>query len=179
MLMYAVAILVVVLIPPATQLTNLGGFFNAVTLILTVDGRVTSTGSWRCGWGRFWGDLAAAGFVLAVLSSGVSWITGANRGWAATALDGAAPRSFGVISATHETPARIGFVAGVVATATMVLVFWCSSANAAKYVSVVLGLAISTSAHAHLAIVSAPSTLGYSHARVPFASEGDNSSRGW
>jgi len=168
MLMYAVPILAVLLILPAGQLTSLGGFLNAVKLIFTVyGGHATSTGSSLSGFGRLLGDLAAVGFILTLLSSGVSWIMGANRGWAVAALDGAAPRSFGVISEKYGTPVMVDLAAGGVATVTMVMASWLSSGNAAKYFSVVLGLAISTSALAYLAIFPALTRLRYSMAQAP------------
>jgi amino acid transporter len=167
MLMYGVPILAVLLILPARQLTSLGGFLNAVKLIFTVyGGHATATGSTLTGVGRVLGDLVAAGFILTLLSSGVSWIMGGNRGWAVAALDGAAPRSFAVISEKYGTPIAVDLVAGAVATATMFMAYSLSSGNAAKYFSVVLGLAISTSAMAYLAIFPALTKLRYSHAHV-------------
>jgi amino acid transporter len=167
MLMYGVPTLAVLLILPSNQLTSLGGFLNAVKLIFIVyGGHVSATGSTLTGVGRVLGDLVAVGFILALLSSGVSWIMGGNRGWAVAALDGAAPRSFGVISEKYGTPVAVDLVAGAVATVTMFMAYWLSSGNAAKYFSVVLGLAISTSAMAYLAIFPALAKLRYSHAHV-------------
>ncbi len=167
MVMYAVPILAVLVIVPSGQLTSLGGFLNAVKLIFTVyGGHATATGSTLTGVGLVLGDLVAIGFILTLLSSGVSWIMGGNRGWAVAALDGAAPRSFGTISARYGTPVVVNLIAGAVATLTMVMAYWLSSGNAAKYFSVVLGLAISTSAMAYLAIFPALTRLRYSHAHV-------------
>jgi amino acid transporter len=168
MLMYAVPVLAVLLILPPGQLTSLGGFLNAVKLIFTVyGGHVGSSSSTLTGAGAVLGDLAAAGFIVTLLSSGVSWIMGANRGWAVAALDGAAPRSFGTISRRFGTPVVVDLVAGVVATLTMVGADWLASGSAAKYFSVVLGLAISTSAMAYLAIFPALTRLRYSHPDAP------------
>ncbi len=167
MAMYAVPILAVLVILPPGQLTSLGGFLNAVKLIFTVyGGHVTASGSVLSGWGTVLGDLAAVGFVVTLLSSGVSWLMGANRGFAVAALDGAAPRSFAVISPRYGTPVTVDLVAGLVATLTMFLAYWLSSGNAAKYFSVVLSLAISTSAIAYLAIFPALARLRRTHAHV-------------
>jgi glutamate:GABA antiporter len=166
-LMYGVPVLAVLLIVPTRQLTSLGGFLNAVKLIFTVyGGHVGATGSTLTGVGRLLGDLVCVGFVVTLLSSGVSWIMGGNRGWAVAALDGAAPASFGAISEKHGTPVVVDLVAGAVATATMVASYWLSSGNAAKYFSVALGLAISTSALAYLAIFPSLIRLRYSHPGV-------------
>ena len=61
----------------------------------------------------------------------------------------------------------VDLAAGAVATVTMLLANWLTSGNAAKYFSVVLSLAISTSAMAYLAIFPALTRLRYSHARAP------------
>lgn len=168
MLMYGVPILAVLLILPPGQLTSLGGFLNAVKLIFTVyGGHVTATGSTLAGLGAVLGDLAAVGFIVTLLSSGVSWLMGANRGWAVAALDGAAPPSFAVISERCGTPVVVDVVSGMVATLTMVLAYWLSSGNAAKYFSVVLGLAISTSTMAYLAIFPALARLRVTQRRAP------------
>jgi len=171
MAMYGVPILAVLVILPPGQLTSLGGFLNAVKLIFTVyGGHVTATGSVLRGAGAVLGDAAALGFILTLLSSGVSWLMGANRGWAVAALDGAAPRSFAVISERYGTPVTVDVVSGAVATVTMFLAYWLSSGNAAKYFSVVLSLAISTSAMAYLAIFPALARLrsSHPHATRPF-----------
>lgn len=173
--MYAVPILAVLVILPPDQLTSLGGFLNAVKLIFTVyGGHVTATGSVLHGWGSALGDAAALGFIVTLLSSGVSWLMGANRGWAVAALDGAAPRSFAVISERYGTPVTVDVVSGVVATTTMFLAYWLSSGNAAKYFSVVLSLAISTSAVAYVAIFPALARLRRTqpHAPRPFRIRG-------
>ncbi len=164
--LYGVPVLVVLMVLPARQLTSLGGFLNAVKVIFTVyGGHAGAAGPTLTGAGRILGDLAALGFILTLLSSGVSWIMGANRGWAVAALDGAAPRPLGTLSQRHGTPVVVALIAGVVATVTMFLAYWLSSGNAAKYFSVVLGLAISTSAIAYLAIFPALTRLRYTHAR--------------
>jgi amino acid transporter len=167
MLMYGVPILAVLVIVPSGQLTSLGGFLNAVKLIFTVyGGHASASATTLTGLGRVLGDVAALGFIVTLLSSGVSWIMGANRGWAVAALDGAAPRSFAVISARYGTPVRVNLVAGAVATATMLMAYWFSHGDAAKYFSVVLGLAISTSAMSYLAIFPALTRLRYTHRHV-------------
>ena len=145
----------------------MGGFLNAVKLIFTVyGGQVTPTGSTLHGLGLVFGNVAALGFILTLLSSGVSWIMSANRGWAVAAQDGVAPPSFGVISPRCARPSVVDLVARGVATSTMYLAYWLWSGNAAKYFSVVLALSISTSAMAYLAIFSAFTRLRYSHPHV-------------
>jgi len=166
-LMYALPIFAILVILPPSQQTSLGGFLSSVKLIFTVyGGHVTATGSTLTGLGKLFGDLAALGFIIALLSSASSWIMGGNRGLAVAGLDGAAPKSFGIISEKYGTPLSVDIIAGVVATVTMLLAFWLSNGNTAKYFSVVLGVTISTSAVSYLAIFPALIKLRYSHAHV-------------
>ncbi len=167
-LMYALPIFAILVILPPSQQTSLGGFLASVKLIFTVyGGHATATGSVLTGVGKLFGDLAALGFILALLSSASSWIMGGNRGLAVAGLDGAAPKSFGIISEKFGTPIMVDVIAGVVATVTMLTAFWLSSGNTAKYFSVVLGVTISTSAVSYLAIFPALIKLRYSHSHIP------------
>ncbi len=54
--------------------------------------------------GQVLGSLSAIGFILALLSSGTTWIMGADRSQAVAGFDGAAPRSFGHFSSRFGTP---------------------------------------------------------------------------
>ena len=86
----------------SSQITSLGGFIDAMKTVFTVygghvrakDGTVTAT---LTGAGKVLGDLAAIGFIIALLSSGTTWIMGADRSQAVAGFDGAAPRSFGLL----------------------------------------------------------------------------------
>ena len=83
--LYGVPILAILLVLPAAQITSLGGFIDAMKTVFTVygghiatakDGTVTAT---LTGAGKVLGDLAAIGFISALLSSGTTWIMGADR----------------------------------------------------------------------------------------------------
>ena len=52
------------------------------------------------------GDIAAAGFILALLTSGMTWIMGADRAQAVACYDGCGPRRLGVISERFGTRCR-------------------------------------------------------------------------
>ena len=82
------------------------------------------------GAGKVLGDLAAIGFILALLSSGTTWIMGADRAQAVAGFDGAAPRSFGYFSARWGTPIVVNLLSGVFSTIVMVLAFQLTSGNA-------------------------------------------------
>ena len=119
------------------------------------------------GAGKVLGDLAAIGFIIALLSSGTTWIMGADRSQAVAGFDGAAPRSFGYFSARWGTPVVVNLLSGVFSTIVMVLAYQLASGNANKYFTAVLGLAISTTTISYLVVFPAVIKLRYSHGHVP------------
>jgi glutamate:GABA antiporter len=168
-LMYGAPVLAILIVLPPGQVSSLGGFIDAIKTVFTVygghvarDGTATLTG-----FGRVLGDIAAAGFIWAVLSSGASWLIGSDRTQAVAGYDGAAPRWFGYISARFGTPIAVNILSGVIATIMMVLAFVITSGNAAKYFGVVLAIAVSTSAFAYAIFFPALIKLRYSHRDTP------------
>src|SRR3954469_25067635 len=171
--LYGAPILAILLVLPAAQITSLGGFIDAMKTVFTVygghietakDGTVTAT---LTGAGKVLGDIAALGFIWALLSSGTTWIMGADRAQAVAGFDGAAPRWFGVFSKRWGTPIVVNLLSGVFSTIVMLLAFALTSGDAGKYFSVVLGLAISTTTIAYVLVFPALIKLRYSHPHVP------------
>jgi amino acid transporter len=166
-LLYGVPILAILLVLPASQITSLGGFIDAMKTVFTVyGGHVSKDGAVLTGAGKVFGDLAAIGFILALLSSGTTWIMGADRSQAVAGFDGAAPRSFGYFSARWGTPVVVNLLSGLFSTIVMVLAYQLTG-NANKYFTAVLGLAISTTTISYLVVFPAVIKLRYSHPRVP------------
>src|SRR3954462_255567 len=172
-LLYGAPILAILLVLPASQITSLGGFIDAMKTVFTVygghletakDGTVTAT---LTGAGKVLGDLAAIGFILALLSSGTTWIMGADRAQAVAGYDGGAPRFFGYFSARWGTPITVNLLSGVFSSIVMILAFSLTSGNAGKYFTVVLGLAISTTTISYVLVFPALIKLRYSHPHVP------------
>src|SRR3954471_4571581 len=168
-LLYGVPILAILLVLPTSQVTSLRGFIDAMKTVFTVyggdvakDGTATLTGA-----GKALGDLAAIGFILALLSSGTTWIMGADRSQAGAGFDGAAPRSFGYFSARWGTPVVVNILSGVFSTIVMVLAYQLTTGNANKYFTAVLGLAISTTTISYRVVSPAVIKLRYSHPHVP------------
>ena len=173
--LYGAPILAILLVLPTAQITSLGGFIDAMKTVFTVygghvttaaDGTVTAT---LTGAGKVLGDLAAIGFIWALLSSGTTWIMGADRAQAVAGFDGAAPRWFGVFSKRWGTPIVVNLLSGVFSTIVMVLAFALTSGSAGKYFTVVLGLAISTTTIAYVLVFPALIKLRYTHPHVPAA----------
>jgi amino acid transporter len=171
-LAYGLPILAILLVLPAAQITSLDGFVSAIKLVFTVyggsvetldDGTLVPT---LTGAGRVLGDLAAAGFIWALLSSGTTWIMGADRSQAVAAYDGAGPRWLGTFSGRWGTPINVNLASGLFATVMFVAAFELTKGDAAKYFAAALGLAISTTTISYLSIFPALYLLRKKHPHV-------------
>jgi amino acid transporter len=171
-LAYGLPILAILLVIPKAQITGLAGFIDAIKTVFTVfgghittaaDGTVTPT---LTGFGTIMGGLAAIGFILALLSSGATWIMGADRSQAVAAYDGAGPRILGRFSGKYGTPIAVNYLSGILATTVLVAATLLTSGNSEKYFTAVLGLAISTTTISYLAIFPALWILRRRYAEV-------------
>jgi len=167
--LYGGPILLILVVLPSGQVSNYGGFLDAMKAVFTVygghiaaDGTVTLTGA-----GKVLGDIGAIGFIIAIATIGTTWIMGADRAQAAAGFDGAGPRSLGYFSPRFGTPVVVNVLTGVVATALMVMVLTITGGNVAKYFTVVLGLVLSTTVLSYIGIFPAVIKLRYSHPHVP------------
>ena len=158
-ILYGVPILSILLVLPLSQVTSLGGFIDAAKTVFTVygghvggspPGTVVLTGA-----GKALGDLAAIGFIFALMSSGATWIMGADRAQAVACYDGGGPRILGRFSKRYGTPIAVNALSGIIASLFMILAFLLTSGSTAKYFSAALGLAISTTTISYLAIFPA------------------------
>jgi amino acid transporter len=164
-LMYGLPVLAILIVLPVSQVSSLGGFIDAMKTVFTVYGGHTGSGGavTLTGAGKVLGDLAALGFIWALLSSGSSWIMGSDRSQAVAGYDGAAPRVLGIFSKRFGTPIAVNVASGAVATIVMILAYVLTSGNGAKYFSAVLAITISTTAISYCAIFPALIKLRYSH----------------
>jgi amino acid transporter len=157
-ILYGVPILAILLVLPLGQVTSLGGFIDAMKTVFTVYGGhvgATPDATTLSGAGTVLGDLAAAGFIFALMSSGATWIMGADRAQAVACYDGAGPRILGRFSQRYGTPVAVNALSGLIASLFMVLAFLLTSGSTAQYFSAALGLAISTTTVSYLAIFPA------------------------
>ena len=166
--MYGLPIIAILVVLPVNQVSNLSGFIDAIKTVFTVyggsvahDGTATLTGV-----GKLLGDVAAIGFILALISSATSWLMGANRGFAVAGMDGAAPRFFGKISEKYGTPVAVDLLGGVISSVVMFLAFWLTSGNNSKYFSAVLGITISATTLSYCIIFPALIKLRYKYPNV-------------
>jgi amino acid transporter len=157
-LMYAIPIFCILLVLPASKVTSIGGFIDAVTL--TFNG--------------VYGGAAHAllvimtlCFILALVTSGAVWMIGSDRIQAVAAYDGAFFPYFGVFNRRFGTPVRVNVMSGIASSvfciAAIILLKNESTANA---FTVVLDIAISTTLLSYLWIFPAVLKLRYSHPDV-------------
>jgi amino acid transporter len=167
-LLYGAPILAILLVLPTSAITNLSGFVTAIQQVFTVYGGHTTAGVVTLtGFGQFFGWVASLAFIMALVTSGSTWIMGADRTLAVAAYDGAGPRALGTFSSRFGTPIYVNILSGIMSTIVMILAFNLTSGNANKYFSVVLGLAISTTTIAYVVIFPAIIRLRYNHPDVP------------
>src|ERR1700730_13181246 len=166
--LYALPVLGILIVLPSTAITNFSGFVSAIQSVFTVyGGSVSASGvASFSGAGLVLGDFSALLFIVCLLTSGATWIMGADRALAVSCYDGAGPRVLGVINARFGTPVRVNVFSGIVATIVVILAHQITSGNAAKYFNAVLGVTISTTLISYLLIYPALWKLRRSHPNV-------------
>ena len=166
-LFYGLPILAILIVLPASQLSNVDGFVDAIkTVFIVYGGHTTSAGVVLTGAGKVLADIVAVGVIFGLLSSAVVWLIGSDRTQAVAALDGAAPRALGYFSRRFGTPIGVNMLSGVVATIVLVLSLTLTSGNASKYFSVTLGLVISMVTITYVLIFPSVIRLRYKYPNV-------------
>ena len=152
---YTIPIAIILFTLTKSQLSGATGFVQAFQTVATVLPTPVAT---VLGW------VTALGVILALASSGCSWLIGANRSYAIAALDRAAPRGLGRFSARYGTPIGINIFSGVAATVAMgaaILINAFGNGSLGALFSLVLGFAISTTTLSYLFIFPAFLILRY------------------
>jgi len=168
-LLYGIPVLGILVVLPQSAITNFSGFTSAMRDVFTVyGGHVSSDGTATLsGVGTVLGGVFAILFILCLLTSGVTWIMGADRSLAVSCYDGAGPRFLGVISARFGTPVRVNIFSGIVASIIVVLGNVITSGDAAKFFVAILGVTISTTLISYIAIYPVVWKLRRSHPDTP------------
>jgi amino acid transporter len=155
-LLYSIPVFAILLVLPASKVTGIGGFLDAVTETFSVYGGAQS----------FLLGVMTVCFVVTLLTSGAVWMIGSDRILAVAAYDGAFPGFFGVFNRTFGTPVRVNTMSGIFATIFMVVAVASFHGGAdAKFV-VVLTIAISTTLISYLWVFPSALKLRYSHPHV-------------
>jgi amino acid transporter len=160
-LCYGLPVLAILLVLPTEKITGLRGFIDSMRLVFTVygGGVVRSPNGVETvvlqGAGRWLGAVAAIGFIVALATSAISWIMGADRSQAVACADGAGPRALGAFARGSGTPVAINVASGVVATAVMLGAFAVAGGSAERFFAAALSLGISTTTISYLGIFPA------------------------
>jgi glutamate:GABA antiporter len=149
-LMYTIPILGILLVLPASAISGIGGFIDAIQKVFTVYGGAADV--------LF--DLMALGFIFTLMTSGAVWMIGSDRIQAVAAYDGAFPGFFGVFNKKLGTPVRVNVMSGIVASAfTIAAIELLKHQSTADAFTVVLTIAISTTLISYLWIFPAGAVL--------------------
>jgi amino acid transporter len=157
-LMYVIPIFCILLVLPASKVTGIGGFIDAVTL--TFHGVYGSAAHPLL-------IVMTLGFVGALVTSGAVWMIGSDRIQAVASYDGAFIPYFGVFNRKLGTPVRVNVLSGITASVfSVVAISLLKNQGTAAAFTVVLDIAISTTLLSYLWIFPAALKLRYSHPHV-------------
>ena len=170
---YLLPVLAVFAVIPADEITGIDGFMAGVSQVFSVYGPAADAMT----------ALAAATFIVVLLTQGAAWMVATDRMQAVAGADGAFPAYFGRFSPRFGTPLRINVLSGLIATAFMTAALLVLSGDggseeAANLFLVVLLIATTTLLISYLLIV--PTLLGLRRRypatsrpyRIPFGTVG-------
>jgi amino acid transporter len=159
-IMYCIPVFGIIAVLPASKISGIGGFLDAVGQTFSVYGSA----------GHFLTQVMALGFIFALLTSGAVWMIGSDRIQAVAAYDGAAPGFLGVFNARLGTPVRVNVMSGIASTIFMLSAEYFSTGSNASTFTVVLYLATSTTLLSYLLIFPAGIMLRLkqSHVHRPY-----------
>ena len=172
MVLYGIPILTVLLVLPVSQVTGLTGFVDALKSAFTVyggdiaaDGTVTLSGA-----GVYLGTFAGVLIIIAIFSTGVTWLMSTNRNLAMACFDGSGPRWIAFTNPRYGTSVRMNNLTGIIASAVLILGYRLNDGDVAKYFGLFVGFAIALSLVNYLAIFPAFWMLRnkYPDARRPY-----------
>ena len=158
-LAYGIVIAVILFALTKSQLSSATGFLAAFQVVSHVlPGSVATVVGW----------VIALGVVIALASSGGTWIIGADRTYAISALDRTAPSLLGRFSGRYGTPIAVNTMSGITATVAMAAAILISSfaspsSNLQILFGLVLGFTISTTTLSYLFIFPAYLILRYKY----------------
>jgi amino acid transporter len=161
---YTAIVATILFVLPKAQLGQASGFINAFQLVSSIlPGPLAGVLSW----------LVAAGVIVALASSGGTWIIGADRTYAISALDRTAPSLLGRFSGRYGTPIAVNIMSGIMASIAMAAAILVSAANGGStpaLFAIVLGFAVSTTTISYALIFPVYLILRYKypHIRRPY-----------
>ena len=166
---YAIPITVILFTLSKSDLSSASGFLNSFKIVASVLPTQLAT---ILGW------LVAVAFVVALASSGGTWIIGADRTYAIASLDRTAPVLLGRFSGRYGTPIAVNTMSGITASVAMIAAViintFFSTGSIAGLFGLVLGFVISTTTLSYLFIFPAYLALRIKYPNVhrPFVVPG-------
>ena len=157
---YSIPIAVILFTLPSNQLSQASGFLNSFQI---VSGVLPSGVATALGW------LISIGVIIALASSGGTWIIGADRTYAIASLDRTGPSFLGRFSGRYGTPVAVNAMSGIVASVMMIVAICINSFGSSSLTglfSIVLGFTISTTTLSYLFIFPAYIRLRYKYPNV-------------
>jgi len=158
---YAIPITVILFTLSKSELSSASGFLNSFKIVAGVLPTQLAT---ILGW------IVALAFVVALASSGGTWIIGADRTYAIASLDRTAPVLLGRFSGRYGTPIAVNTMSGITASVAMIAAViintFYSSGSIAGLFGLVLGFVISTTTLSYLFIFPSYLILRYKYPNV-------------
>lgn len=144
-LCYLLPILAILLVVPPSQISGIGGFFDATATVFSVYGGAADVML----------QVLSVCLVFVLLTQGAAWMIISDRMQAIAAADGAFFGGFfGVFHRRLSTPVRVNLLSGVVGTAFL-LVAMQVSGSAGDVFAVVLTISITTFLLSYLLVIPA------------------------
>jgi amino acid transporter len=157
---YGLVIAIILFALTKSQLSSATGFVAAYqTVVNILPGPIAAA----------LGALVAIGIIIAVASSGGTWIIGADRTYAIASLDRTAPSFLGRFSGRYGTPIAVNTMSGITASIAMIAAILISSFGSGSIQSlfgIVFGFTISTTTLSYLFIFPSYLILRYKYPDV-------------
>jgi glutamate:GABA antiporter len=158
---YAIPIGAILFTLSSSQLSNASGFLSSFQIVSSV---LPSGVATALGW------LVSIGIIIALASSGGTWIIGADRTYAIASLDRTGPSFLGRFSGRYGTPIAVNTMSGIVASLAMVasilISAYASGGSLSTLFGLVIGFTISTTTLSYLFIFPAYIILRYKYPNV-------------
>ncbi|GER89330.1 putative amino acid permease [Dictyobacter vulcani] len=157
---YVIPIAVILLALNKQQIANSSGFLQAISNVLVVLPQpliITLK------------VILVPAIIITMASSGATWMGGANRTYAITALDHAAPQALGRFSSKYGTPLVTTLACGIIATIAMVsavLITSFGDGSVQSLFTLVLGFTVSINTLSYLLIYPTYLILRYKYPEV-------------
>jgi glutamate:GABA antiporter len=155
-LLYGLPILAIICVLPESEISGIGGFMDSVAAVFTVYGGAADVMT----------QIAAIGFILALVSSACTWLMGSNRSKAVACYDGGGPRFLGRFSARYGTPVNVNAVSGILSTIVFIAATNITTGDAANVFNAMVGVVLLFTTMSYIVIFPAVIKLRQSHPDV-------------